>query len=211
MYEAMRQRAPGSSKLAGVTSTILITGLAGYALANGFVADIARMDPPEVFLTTLPSVPPEPVEPHEDIPLETTELSIPKPLIDPPTFVIDDPSVTVRPHEDVETRPPPVFRAVTTAPTRTPPKLLSQRKPPYPAADIRARNEGNSSVDVCVDAKGHVTAASLVQSSGHTRLDDAALKWVRTARFTPGAIGGAPQSICGHTVVYEWRLEDATR
>ena len=32
--------------------------------------------------------------------------------------------------------------------------------------------------------------------------------WVKDARFSPGTVDGSPQAICGHTVVYEWRLED---
>ena len=40
----------------------------------------------------------------------------------------------------------------------------------------------------------------------HKSLDQAALKWVRDAKFTPAKVDGAPQAVCGHTVDYEWTL-----
>lgn len=211
MYEAMRQRAPGSSKLAGVTSAILITGLAGYALANGVGGEIVKLVPPAVTLTTLRPPAAEPPKPTAEIPVEKTGLSIPEPLVVTPTFTIGPSPIVVPPAPPVGVRPSSPAGVVPAGPSRTGPKLRSMNKPPYPASEIRARNEGDSSLDVCVSAAGRVTAATLARSSGHPRLDDAALKWVRNARFTPGAVNGAPQSMCGHSVVYEWRLEDAAR
>ena len=78
-------------------------------------------------------------------------------------------------------------------------------------SSIRANEQGVSTLDVCVDARGRVSSATLAASSGHTTLDSAALKWVRSARFTPGKLDGVAQSVCGHTVVYEWNLEDARK
>jgi protein TonB len=72
----------------------------------------------------------------------------------------------------------------------------------------RAQQQGTSTLDVCVDARGRVSSATLASSSGHATLDNAALKWVRTARFTPGNLDGIAQSVCGHQVVYEWNLAD---
>ncbi|HOY78630.1 MAG TPA: energy transducer TonB, partial [Hyphomonadaceae bacterium] len=95
------------------------------------------------------------------------------------------------------------------APVRSRPVLLKQSPPDYPASAIRANEQGNSAISVCVDARGRVSSASLANSSGSTTLDNAALKWVRNARFTPGKLDGVAQSVCGHTVVYEWNLADA--
>ncbi len=80
-------------------------------------------------------------------------------------------------------------------------------KPPYPAAAIRAREEGTTGLSLCIDASGHVSSASVAKSSGHSRLDDAALAWVRGARFAPATLDGAAQAVCGHTVQYVWNLK----
>jgi outer membrane biosynthesis protein TonB len=49
---------------------------------------------------------------------------------------------------------------------------------------------------------------SIAGSSGSQRLDEAAAKWLRNERFTPGSVGGVAQSMCGHDVYYEWNLKD---
>src|SRR5690606_34198386 len=131
------------------------------------------------------------------------------PLVATTTFTIEKPVIVVPPEPPITVRPATPARIATAGPSRTGPKLRSTEKPPYPAPDIRARNDGHTGLEACVSASGRVTSATLDQSSRHSRLDAAALKWIRTARFTPGAINGAPQSMCGHSVVYEWRLEDA--
>ncbi len=211
MYEAMRPRAPNSSKLAGATSSVLLTVLAGYVLANGVGGEIVKaLERPTLI------VPPKPVEPLPDIermPIgDDIDLVVPTSPIPDDVFVPEDDGESIR----TERRSADDAKAGSTvAPVaplvRKAPKLISKEKPPYPAPDIRARNEGDTGVEVCVTANGRVSSAQLATSSGHPRLDAAALKWVRNARFTPGSVGGAAQAVCGHTVVYEWRLEDATR
>ena len=96
-------------------------------------------------------------------------------------------------------------------PVRSRPSLLSRETPSYPPSAIRTNSEGISTLDVCVDAKGRVTSATIISGSGHAVLDNAALKWVRSARFTPGKLDGVPQLVCGHNVIYEWNLEDARK
>jgi protein TonB len=85
--------------------------------------------------------------------------------------------------------------------------MRTTEKPPYPAPDIREGNEGITGLLVCVGANGRVSSAALDYSSGHSRLDEAAMKWIRGVRFAPGAIDGAAQAMCGHKVAYEWTLK----
>ncbi len=92
---------------------------------------------------------------------------------------------------------------------RVAPKLRQQDPPPYPSIAVRNNEQGLTGLEVCVDVRGRVTAASLVSSSGHVSLDEAALRWVRQARFAPGTVDGAAQDVCGHGIVYEWNLKDA--
>lgn len=214
MYGAMRNRASNSSQLAGLSIAALVTVLAGYGLANGFGQTIIRMIETPITFTPLPDpvVPDEPIERTLDLGVET--LSPPPSLTGPDivfTPIDDTPRIAATPRvEGTDTGTSSAPRvAPTPAPVRSRPILLPQSPPDYPRSSIRANEQGVSTLDVCVDARGRVTSATLANSSGHATLDSAALKWVRTARFTPGKLDGVAQSVCGHTVVYEWNLADA--
>lgn len=213
MYGAMRTRATNSTHLAGVTAAVLITTLAGYALANGFAMDLARIIERPITFTPLPD------ETPPDQPLDKTELTMSDTsLIETPLPLGPDIEFTARPDVIIATpRPtdpePTANVGATPAPkaVRTRPALLPQEAPPYPPSAIRSQSQGVSTLEVCVDVRGRTTSATLASSSGHAVLDNAALKWVRSARFTPGKLDGVAQSVCGHTVAYEWNLEDARR
>lgn len=211
MYEAIRQRAPHSSKLAGVSATAMCLGLATWAILSGFGEQIAKVIQERI---TVVIVPPTPTDPPE--PVETFKVDIPidLPIPLPPTTPLDDfrrdepPPITVTGKTDdadvgVGTLPPP--------PVRKWPVMRTTEKPEYPPTEIRGLHEGVTGLSLCVGANGRVTSASLASSSGFTRLDEAALKWVRGVRFAPGTMDGAAQAMCGHKVTYDWKLEDARR
>lgn len=215
MYGVMRERAPNRPmQIAGLAVSAVVTVGAGYLMMNSFGSFVGAFTPaPPTTLTTLtPETKnePPPMAEVEDTVIEspfasTTPLPIPE-----ENFRTPDPEKTITVAAGDESRvgdpeatiPPPK------AAIRMAPRLRSLEKPPYPRTEIRLRNEGNTSLGLCIDARGRVTSASLVKSSGHPKLDEAALKWVKDARFSPGTVDGSPQAICGHTVVYEWRLED---
>jgi protein TonB len=208
MYEAVRQRAPNSTQVAGAATTVLVTMLAGYALSNGLGARFVEAVTPEAFFTIVPPTEDAP-EPVERQPLETdVPLTVPKPDWIPDKFVVDDDTLIVTKGPESTIDPRPVI-GPTAKTVRRSPKLRPGDKPPYPAPSVRAQEQGVTGLQVCVDARGRVTSASLASTSGHVRLDNAALKWVRDARFTPGSADGAAQAMCGHNVFYEWKLEDA--
>lgn len=208
MYEAMGRRAPNSPHIAGAATTALMTVLAGYALANGFGERIVQVFEPPIVLTTITETreeqpPPAPFPINKDI-----TLNMPDPIEIDDIFTVEPPPPTEKKKDVGEARigPAVIDRA---APVRVLPKLRpATEKPPYPAASLRAEEEGVTGLEICVDARGRVTSASLKQSSGHVRLDEAALKWVRDARFTPGSVDGSPRAMCGHNVFYEWKLEN---
>lgn len=214
MYGAMRNRASNSSQLAGLSIAALITALAGYALAQGFGQTIIRMIETPITFTPLPETKTPDATPQTKLDLGATNLDAPLPPLPPiPDFIAADEPAGKTITIDVgatgtgsgagaSVAPPP-------APVRSRPVLLQQTPPEYPMPAIRAKQQGTSTLDVCVDARGRVSSASLANSSGHSTLDNAALKWVRNARFTPGKLDGVAQSVCGHTVVYEWNLADA--
>jgi len=57
--------------------------------------------------------------------------------------------------------------------------------PEYPRASQRRGEQGRVLVRVTISPEGRVVDARIQSSSGHDRLDNAALKAVRTARFKP--------------------------
>lgn len=57
--------------------------------------------------------------------------------------------------------------------------------PDYPRMSQRRGEQGRVVVRVLISPEGRVTQATVRSTSGHQRLDDAALKAVRSARFKP--------------------------
>jgi len=57
--------------------------------------------------------------------------------------------------------------------------------PVYPRASERRGEQGRVVVRVVISAQGGVIDASVRSSSGYSRLDEAALKAARSARFKP--------------------------
>jgi protein TonB len=201
-------------QIAGLAVSALATVAAANLLMSGFgnFVDAFTPAPP----TTLTTLTPEKTEPPplpeiEETRIESPFLSTtPLPLPDENFTSEEQPETAITAADGEVSRLGNVEAAV--APpraVRVAPKLRSLEKPPYPTIDQRGRNEGNTSLGLCIDARGRVTSASLVTSSGHKSLDEAALKWVKGARFSPGTVDGVAQAVCGHSVVYEWRLENA--
>jgi protein TonB len=186
--------------------------LAAFAVMSGFgerVAKVVQEKLTFVHAPPTPSDPPEPVDQVEKTRLATeTELVFPEVPIPPlPSFIEQPPLITVTASTgDAETgasvAPPP-------APVRKWPVMRTTEKPPYPPGPVRLKQEGVTGLSLCVGANGRVTQATLASSSGVTALDEAALKWIRNVRFSPGTLDGVTEAMCGHRVTYEWRLEGA--
>ena len=62
--------------------------------------------------------------------------------------------------------------------------------PRYPPASRRAREEGEVLVRVLIDVDGRPSEVRILRSSGHSRLDDAAIEAVRAALFRPYVADG---------------------
>ncbi|HYW78109.1 MAG TPA: energy transducer TonB [Thermoguttaceae bacterium] len=74
----------------------------------------------------------------------------------------------------------------------SPPRLLDNRPPTYPAHAARERLEGTTLLRVRITAEGTVAELELISTSGHSVLDAAAVRAVRTWRFQPAMRGGRP-------------------
>lgn len=215
MYFVKQKQAKGTQAFGAVAAVALTVGMGGMFAAMNFNAERQKQVSSELVMIAPPPPPvieePEPpkvVEKVEDTPAPPEPPPLVAPEID---FVPEEIPVITAPVADPVPVPDPVPVAPAPAPvqSRSAPKLIASDKPAYPTASQRAGEQGTTQLDVCVAANGRVTSATVSRSSGHTRLDEAAAKWIRGERFQPAKVNGAAQDVCGHKVVYEWNLRDA--
>jgi protein TonB len=156
--------------------------------AAPLLIDFITLAPPK------PEVPPPPpprpvVEKPRPVPL-ITAAQTPAPA--PPAFVA----------EPAPPEPPPPVVAVNTPPEPAPPappapppvpktvaatavQYLRPPAPVYPAMSRRTGESGRVVLRVLIDEKGLPRQIAVQQSSGHARLDNAALEAMKDARFKP--------------------------
>ncbi len=206
MYETYAPKPQG--KFAGAVAAVALTASAGAALVFGMAIEII---PTRIVKTEIVTLPPEDeeialIEPVAvDIPADVTPLEtlITTELPPLPDFEVE-PTILATPAVA-----PPAVGFAAGGPTSSP-SLRGRSIPPYPPASVRAGEQGVSTIEVCVSASGQVTSAQLVESSGHPRLDEAALNWLKTARFNPAKSNGRTTAVCGYQVAYEWNIKNAT-
>lgn len=207
MYQTHEPHRP--NHVIGVSAAIVVTTLAAIGISSGLARDIIvpGEQKMEVIMIDAPETISDPVE-IEQPNIEDIEV----PMETPIDVVIPDIEIAVIPDTTpIAVEPPP-----TPAPTRvasgnnaSAPKLIVDRKPTYPAPSRRAQEEGVTTLSVCVSESGRTQSVQLQKSSGHARLDEAALNWMKSARFRPAKADGRNRAVCGHIVAYEWNLEDA--
>ena len=71
----------------------------------------------------------------------------------------------------------------------------------YPTTSMRLGESGTVVLRVLVDAQGRAAEVHLARSSGFSRLDQAAAKAMRDARFKPHSEGGVPRPFWVNTPV----------
>lgn len=86
------------------------------------------------------------------------------------------------------------------------PQALNRISPRYPRSARRNRREGAVTVEFEVGADGRVTSVSVVVSSGHRDLDEAALEAARTAMFAPATEDGVSVAAIAR-LTFEFRLK----
>ncbi|HSI56183.1 MAG TPA: energy transducer TonB [Ideonella sp.] len=153
---------------------------------------------------------------------ETVAEPKPLPAVPPPKLpplprqepIVPPPIVIAQPLEGAITLPPPtsavepLAEAAPTSPPAppreqqaenkpvTPPRsdaaFLNNPAPVYPSVSRRLKEEGRVLFDVYILPDGSVGEIRLKRSSGHPRLDDAALAAVRQWRYVPAKRGDEP-------------------
>jgi periplasmic protein TonB len=205
----------GRARTFGLVTAALMTVGAGWVFSTGLAHDfIPQLQKKmEVFILQ-PEKPkeveplPEPPKIEKVKPVETPPPELVAPDIPVPTNI--EPVITAPP---APAEPAPVVAPTPPAPAvpDSRPKLRTTDKPDYPSASVRAGEQGTTKLEVCVTEQGRVQSVNVVGSSGSARLDDAAAKWLRNARFSPAVAGGKPTAMCGHNVIYQWDIKDAGR
>jgi periplasmic protein TonB len=113
------------------------------------------------------------------------------------------PGTTTMPTSAVTGSPPPFVAR--TSPRVDPKHPLKIGEDYYPDASKRANEEGRCIVNVTIEADGIISNATLQQSSGFPRLDDACLKAVMGQRMIPATENGKPvATTVGMPIV--WKL-----
>jgi periplasmic protein TonB len=170
-------------------------------------------------------VPPQPDRIHIfNVPRPKNIDNIPPPptqTFDPPPVVFIPPVVTLTyepppPATAISVPPPmPVPTPPRVEPAPTPPVVLTPAKaiasthtiPEYPPVSRRLREQGTLRLKLTIDEKGTVAQATVVNSSGAQRLDEAAVNWVKSHwRYTPAMQGTKAVPSTADAIV-EFRLQ----
>ena len=138
--------------------------------------------------------PPPPEAPTlPDLPPDFDAMKLPEPTEEPPLMDLP-PKEETRPEPKPQTEaapqaPQPPAPAPKQAKIDAPPAPKRTIKPDYPRGSRQRGEEGEVTLAIEVGADGLVKSASVVSSCGFPDLEEAALKAVRKARFTPARSG----------------------
>ncbi len=175
----------------------MIVGLHAFALlvAFGIAANPELAKPLQALTVRMLELAPTPpkVEPPKPPPPSPPRKApvAPPPIMTAAPTAASAPSFAVAPQPEprpVETRPaPPAPPAIVAA--RFDADYLQNPKPVYPPMSRRQGEEGKVVLRVRVSAQGTSLAVEIKQSSGYTRLDEAARSAVERWRFIPARQG----------------------
>lgn len=181
---------------------LLFAALLSAGVASGFNERTERLSTFE-FDDTVTPAPPPPETPASPQPTTTAApvnpvLSAPQPKLVlatatpamPPTLA-DPRPVQAAPVEIPAAPAPPAPPAPVTPPDFSAAQL-GNAGPSYPYLSRKAREQGVVLLRVLVTPEGRAARLEIRESSGHIRLDKAALDTVRKWRFRPARQGGNP-------------------
>ncbi|AUW60451.1 energy transducer TonB [Sphingobium sp. SCG-1] len=206
-WTTSRYGARRSSRLPVITSVVLIHAFLIGALMqmrhNYIRHQEARM---EVVNLMPPAAPP----PAEKIP---PPPSPPQVVAPPPVVQTPAPLVQVMTTPDAVPVPSVIAAAPTPAFSSSPPvvspgpsavqlgdlatRMLSGKPPRYPVESRKLREQGTVVLALTLDVDGCVAKVAIAQSSGFSRLDNAARDAVKRWRWEPTIRGGQPVSVKG--------------
>jgi protein TonB len=130
----------------------------------------------------LPVIKPQPVRPKPAV-------KIPTPVLETTTSPEPAPAATVATPPEVKPAPPAPPAAPALSQARFDADYLRNPAPSYPSLSRRLGEEGKVVLRVSVTPQGGAEAVEVRTSSGSKRLDESALKTVRTWQFIPAKRG----------------------
>lgn len=188
---------PSTSRRSGLLGVVigLHVGMLLLALAAKTVAPQIMEMPLIVDLLPAPQfeAPPEakPLPVARPEPVKRKPVPVPK----EPAPVLET-TASEAPAEDAPLAPPQIAEPAPPAPAaaaisqaRFDADYLRNPPPPYPPLSRRMGEEGKVILRVSVNAQGTADSVEVRTSSGSSRLDDSALRTVRTWRFIPAKRG----------------------
>jgi protein TonB len=191
-------------RLIGLIAALMIEGAAVYALlmALGVVSMPPGLAPLQFY-----QIPPEtkPTETPVAIPPDIEVPKIPVPV--PPEITVTIPEDVVRnpitespPPQPVQPKIASVEPPITFSAARA--LLATHTTPEYPSVSRRLGEQGTLRLKLTINAQGGVSDAMVVNSSGHPRLDEAAVDWVKAHwRYQPAMRGTTAVSSTADAVV----------
>jgi periplasmic protein TonB len=211
---------PPNQRRAVVVAILALHGVAGWAVLQVPAVREALTEAAPIFVSLITPeakpLPPEPPPPPRPQPPQPTPKlpPPPAPLIAAPPQAVPVPAAFVAPPPPelphvAEPPAPPVVVAVQAPPAPAPappaplppaPKVIPASAVQYLVAPVveyprlsrRGREEGRVMVRVWIDEAGMPRTVQVSQSSGHPRLDEAAVAAVQKARFKPYSENGQP-------------------
>lgn len=192
----------GKRKLYSIIAVGVLHVFLAYAFITGLAIKAVQVvtGPLETVNIEDAAPPPEDVPPPppklEDIPpyVPPPDVQILTEAPPPPTITtqttVPVPQPTVAPPAPPPPPAPPAPKGPT-APAQPNMRTLATSQDDYPGASLRAEEEGVTRVEVIVGTNGRASNCTVVQSSGHSRLDEATCRIAeRRWRFKPAEMDG---------------------
>jgi periplasmic protein TonB len=175
------------------------------------LAEMIELPQPQV--APAPEPPPEP-KPEPTPPKVQAPRPAPKPVQQPQADTNPEPSTqapvgAIEPPPAAPPAPSPVAvaepaPAPAVAAPPAPPKIelpssiaayLRNPLPRYPTLSRTLNEQGTVKVSAFIEVDGTASKVQVLTSSGYDRLDEAAVRTIRTWRFVPGKRGGVPEAM----------------
>lgn len=173
-----------------------------WALSSGLTPAMIKS-----LITEAPVLLPPPVEPTPQKQREIKDVEIPTPPVKL-TYVPKEVEFPSEPGEIIapyvpEPTPPNKFTdagdvKAPPTPVVVEPRIDARRglsEPFYPPQVIREGGEGTVLLSIYILADGRVGEVKLNRSSGHTKLDESAMREAKRWRFVPGTSDGKPMAM----------------
>lgn len=181
-----------------------------YVLASGLGANAIKLiqKPLETVLIEEKVAPPP-----ETAPPPPVLVAPPPPYIPPPELVIRQNTAPTNAIAAIQhEKPVPPAPAPTAAPVhepvRVPPVIEAATRCQsldYPSMSKRLGEEGTVIVQFLIGEDGKAIDSRIAQSSGHSRLDEAARQALGACRFKAGTVDGKPEKSWA-AIKYNWKL-----